>query len=371
MSDQLHAVSRLFAIPGDMVRATCYGSGHINDTYLTEWQHDHRTQRIILQRINTHVFQNPAQLMENITRITQHHAKTLDDQNIQDASRRCLHFFPSHDGLSYACDEEGNFWRSCAFIDGAIAHQSVSSPRIAYEAAKAFGDFQAIAARLDGPRLHETIPHFHHTRKRYESLIAAAQDDVMKRRQQVLTELDFVAERAADCSKVVDLLKRGIIPERVTHNDTKINNVLLDETSGEGLCVIDLDTTMPGCALYDFGDLVRTIIADASEDAKADPKMALRMDFFQGLVQGYLQGAHFLTETEKNWLAFSGKLITLECGIRFLTDFLEGDHYFKTTHPQQNLFRARNQFALVAALEREMNQLEDIVHSSQLPTSFA
>jgi Ser/Thr protein kinase RdoA (MazF antagonist) len=215
-------------------------------------------------------------------------------------------------------------------------------------------------------RLHETIPDFHHTPKRLQALEAAVKNNLAGRAADVQAEIDFARARAADCPRITDLIASGAIPERVTHNDTKLNNVLLDETTAEGICVIDLDTTMPGSALYDFGDMVRTAAPTTREDDPDVSHIGVNLDRFDALVRGYLSTATFLNEGELANLAFSGKLITLECGIRFLTDHLDGDTYFKIKRPGHNLDRCRNQFAFVRALEANMEAMEEIVASASL-----
>ena len=230
------------------------------------------------------------------------------------------------------------------------------------------GECLKLAAGLPGDRLHETIPHFHHTRKRYEAFLAALEQDTHQRAAEVAEEVDFVWAHESDCSRIVDLIASGAIPERVTHNDTKLNNVLLDDVTAEGVCVIDLDTTMPGSALYDFGDMVRTAVPQLAEEATDLSSMDVKMDMFEALLKGYTQSATFLNEAENNQLAYAGKLLTLECGIRFLTDYLQGDAYFKIKRPSQNIDRCRNQFAFVQALERRMPELEDLV-AHQLSSS--
>ncbi len=256
---------------------------------------------------------------------------------------------------------EGNLWRTYPFIERAIGYDEIQNNEQAYEAARAFGAFQNLTAGLKGERLHETIPDFHHTPKRLAALEEAISRDSAGRASEVAEQIAFARARAADCARITDLIASGDIPERVTHNDTKLNNVLLDETTAEGICVIDLDTTMPGSALYDFGDMVRTAAPTTREDDPDVAHIGLRLDRFEALVRGYLSTATFLNPVERAHLAFSGKLLTLECGIRFLTDYLNGDTYFKIKRSRHNLDRCRNQFAFVLALEENMAAMEEIV----------
>jgi Ser/Thr protein kinase RdoA (MazF antagonist) len=345
----------------DFVKAQAFGSGHINDTYCAWYDQAGVRIRYIHQRINPHVFKNPVQVMENVARVTSHALARLLAEGHPEAHRRTLTCVPALDGRPYAFDADGSLWRTYPFIERARGYDEIECDEQAYQAARAFGGFQKLTADLSGGRLHETIPDFHHTPKRLEALEAAIQNNTAGRADSVQTEIAFARARAADCPRITDLLATGEIPERVTHNDTKLNNVLLDETTAEGICVIDLDTTMPGSALYDFGDMVRTAAPTTREDDADSNRIGVRLDRFEALVKGYLSAATFLNEAEFAHLAFSGKLITLECGIRFLTDYLDGDTYFKTSRPHHNLDRCRNQFAFVAALEDNMSAMEDIV----------
>ncbi|MFM7182708.1 MAG: phosphotransferase enzyme family protein [Verrucomicrobiales bacterium] len=359
----LRQIAALFDLRADFIDGAPYGSGHINDTYCANFdQVGLRPLRYILQRINTNVFKTPVQLMENIARVTRHSLGRLIEEGNPEARRRTLTCIPGVDGQPYAVDATGNYWRVYPFIEHATGHDEIQSNEQAYEAAKAFGNFQKLAAGLGGERLHETIPHFHHTPKRLDALRAAIAADSANRAAEVKAEIAFVEARAADCSRITDLIASGVIPERVTHNDTKLNNVLLDNKTAEGVCVIDLDTTMPGSALYDFGDMVRTATPTTREDATDLNKLDLRLDRFEALVRGYLASAKsFLNAAELENLAFAGKLLTLECGIRFLTDYLSGDVYFKIKRPEHNLDRCRNQFAFVAAIEKRLPEMEKLV----------
>lgn len=359
----LREIAALFDIRADFVHGFPYGSGHINDTYCASFDQAGLTPiRYILQRINTNVFRTPVQLMENISRVTRHSLERLIEAEHPEARRRTLTCIPAHDGKAYAVDDFGGYWRVYPFIERATGHDEIQNNEQAFQAAKAFGNFQKLAAGLGGERLHETIPGFHDTPQRLEALKAAIGADPLGRAAGLEAEIDFVLSRAADCSRITDLITAGVIPERVTHNDTKLNNVLLDDETSEGVCVIDLDTTMPGSALYDFGDMVRTATPSTREDETDLSKLDLRMDRFEALVGGYLSAARsFLNAAEVENLAFSGKLLTLECGIRFLTDFLLGDVYFKIKRPQHNLDRCRNQFAFVSAIEKRLPEMEDVV----------
>ena len=357
----LRAISALFDMRADFLDAHAFGSGHINDTYCATYDQAGLIVRFIHQRVNQHVFKNPVQVMENVDRVTRHALTRLFANGNSQARRHTLTCIPALDGKPYAFDAHGDLWRTYPFIEGARGYDLLETNEQAYQAARAFGEFQKLTADLGGGRLHETIPDFHDTPKRLAALEAAIAADTEDRAAEVAEEIAFARARAADCARITRLLASGDIPERVTHNDTKLNNVLLDVTTAEAVCVIDLDTTMPGSALYDFGDMVRTAASATGEDDPDTSRAGVRLDRFEALVRGYLSSATFLTDTELDHLAFSGKLLTLECGIRFLTDHLQGDTYFKIARPGHNLDRCRNQFAFVEKLENEMDRLEEIV----------
>ena len=358
-------ITSLFDLRADFVSAHAYGSGHINDTYCAWFDQAGQRVRYVVQRINHNVFKEPVHLMENVERVTQHALAALRADGNREAYRRTLTCIPALTGKPYATDAAGNIWRIYPFIERARGYDELETNEQAYQAARAFGEFQKLAATLGGERLHETIPNFHNTPKRLEALEAAITANSAGRVAEVATEIAFARARAADCSRITDLIASGNIPERVTHNDTKLNNVLLDDVTAEGVCVIDLDTTMPGSALYDFGDMVRTAAPTTREDDPDPANIGVRLDRFEALVKGYLSTATFLNEHELANLAFAGKLLTLECGIRFLTDYLSGDVYFKISRPSHNIDRCRNQFAFVKAIEDKLPEMEEIVSRYQ------
>jgi len=363
MHDLRH-VSGLFDMRADFVDAQPYGSGHINDTYCAWYDQAGLRIRFIHQRINHNIFKDPAALMENIGRVTAHSLARLLDQSHPEAHRRTLTVVPSIEGKPYVIDRDGNFWRTYPFIERARGYDEIKTNLQAEQAARAFGEFQKLAADLGGKRLHETIPNFHHTPTRLQALQDAIDADIAGRARTCKAEIDFALARASDCRRVTDLITAGVIPERVTHNDTKLNNVLLDDVTSEGVCVIDLDTTMPGSVLYDFGDMVRTATPTTREDEVDLSLVGIRLDRFDALLRGYLDSAScFLNRAEADLLAFSGKLLTLECGIRFLTDHLEGDVYFKTKRPGHNIDRCRAQFAMVKAIEENLERMEEMVQA--------
>jgi len=354
MNHDLAAVSTRFQVPGRFLSAEPYGTGHINDTYCVRFDQRGATVRYIVQRINHNVFKNPVALMDNIQRVTGHLQARVTD------ARRALTLIPTHDGQPVHRDQAGNYWRCYIFIENARTYDAVETPQQAFEAAKAFGRFQQMLADLPAPRLNETIPDFHHTPKRFAAFEAALAADSCNRAQSAHPEIECALRHKA----ITDLLLRAGLPERTTHNDTKFNNVMLDDVTGEGICVIDLDTVMPGLVLYDFGDQVRTTTSPAKEDERDLTKVRMQMPMFEALVRGYLESAgSFLTEAEISYLPFAGKLITFEIGIRFLTDYLSGDTYFKVHRDGQNLDRCRTQFRLVESLEEQEEIMQQFVLS--------
>jgi Ser/Thr protein kinase RdoA (MazF antagonist) len=356
------AIAHEFTLVGDILAATPYGSGHINDTYKVDVQSERGPSRYVLQRINHKVFLRPDELMANVERVCAHAFSKLQQAGTPDAERRTLRLIPTRHSKAWHIDPAGNRWRCYHFIEGATGHDVVRSAEQAHAAAKSFGAFQALLADLPGGRLHETIPDFHHTPSRFARFQQALVQDAHGRAAASVPEIAFALARAHEVSVVVDALRDGTLPERVTHNDTKLNNVLLDDITQEGICVIDLDTVMPGSVLYDFGDLVRTSTSPAAEDETDLAKVRMQFPMFEALVKGYLETTRgFLTSKEKELLPFAGKLITFEIGLRFLTDWLEGDTYFKIKRPTHNLDRARTQFKLVESIEAQLPAMQALV----------
>jgi hypothetical protein len=355
----VQAITREFQLPGEFKSAAPYGTGHINDTYCAVFNEDGGQSRYIVQRINHHVFKNPPALMDNVRRVTAHLAHKSAGQT--DSLRRTLTLVPTQSGEAFDCDKEGNHWRVYVFIERARTYEAVESTKQAFEAGKAFGQFQKLLADLPAPRLNDTIPDFHHTPKRFAALEKAIEADAANRAIAAKAEIEFALKHKKTTSTLIE----AGLPERVTHNDTKFNNVMLDDATGEGICVVDLDTVMPGLALYDFGDMVRTATSPAKEDERDLSKVTMQFPMFEALARGYLaEAGEFLTPAEKGLLTFSGKLITFEIGIRFLADYLAGDTYFKVHREGHNLDRCRTQFKLVESIEAQeaaMNKLVDAI----------
>lgn len=358
----INAIGEHFSIYGDFVVAEPYGSGHINDTYAATYNQAGKEVRYIFQRINQNVFKEPILLMKNVQLVTEQQRRNLQLEKVKNASRRCLTLVYTKDQQPYFQDSEGNVWRVYYFIEDAKTYDVVESPDQAYQAAKAFGAFQKMLLDLDAKDFNETIPNFHNTPKRYQDLLEAIKLDSHGRAKDCKNEIDFAIKRKNVAETLIQLNDLGEIPTRITHNDTKLNNVMLDDISREGLCVIDLDTVMPGLALYDFGDLVRTSTSPAAEDERNLDLVYMQMHMFEALAKGYLEEMKgFLTQAEIDHLAFSGKLISFEIGLRFLTDYLSGDTYFRTHREGHNLDRCRTQFKLVESIESQEGEMNSLV----------
>ena len=352
------AIARRFQIDGQFFGAKPFGSGHINDSYCATFHHAGEPMRYMLQRINQSIFKNPVALMENIQRVTSHLAAKVSGE--PDCNRLVLTLISARDEKVWHLDADDNYWRAYRFIEKAHTYDSVESTKQAFQAARAFGRFQRLLVDLPSPRLHNTIADFHHTPKRCVALEQAVALDVARRAIKAKPEIDFAFARKSIAGVLLD----ANLPERITHNDTKLNNVMLDDVTGEGICVVDLDTVMPGLALYDFGDLVRTTTSSAREDERDLSKVTMQFSMFEALVRGYLNSAgSFLTKAERQYLVFSGKLITFEQGIRFLTDYLAGDPYYKVHRDEHNLDRCRMQFTLLESIEQQEERMDCLVQS--------
>jgi Ser/Thr protein kinase RdoA (MazF antagonist) len=352
------ATIRQFDINGEFVEVVAYGSGHINDTYRVVFNQASVPVRFILQRINRTIFKNPSAMMENIQQVTAHLAAQVAGE--PDCERHVLTLIPARNGHAWHVDADGEYWRVYRFIERASTYDAVESPDQAYQAAKAFGRFQTLLGGLPEPRLHDTIPDFHNTPKRFQALQQAIALDVANRAILAKPEIEFALAHES----MAGILMSAGLPERVTHNDTKFNNVMLDDATGEGICVIDLDTVMPGLTLYDFGDMVRTTTSPAKEDEQNLSQVSLQFPMFEALIRGYLGSAGgLLTDAEKDHLVYAGKVITFEQGIRFLTDYLAGDTYYKVHRDGHNLDRCRTQFKLIESIEQQEAAMERLVQS--------
>ncbi len=332
-----------------------YGNGHINDTYLCD-----STPRYILQRINSSVFKNPVQVMENICGVTQHVREKLKASG-GNPDRETLTVIPTLDGKSCYKAEDGSYFRMYKFIEDSVSYDIVENPIQLYYAGKAFGKFQKMLDDFPVDKLYDTIPEFHNTPGRIEQLEYAVKENKAGRADGVKAEIDFARSYGKYANLIVDAIESGDIPLRVTHNDTKLNNVLFDSETGEDVCVIDLDTVMPGSALYDFGDALRFGASSALEDETELDKVYFDLEKYEQFAKGFLsETADCLTETEKKLLPVSALILTYECGIRFFADYLNGDTYFKTKYETHNLDRARNQFKLVRDIESKLDDMQKI-----------
>lgn len=336
----LKHIPELFNIEGAVLSITPLGNGHINDTYLVVTD----SGRYILQRINTHVFKSPDQLMHNIKAVT-------------DYMHSRIQVITTSEGGLCAVTPDGH-WRMMTYIENSYTCERVESPEQFCEIGRAYGSFIQDLAGFPAENLYETIEGFHDTRRRFEQLMQACEADPFGRKHTALAELRFACEREKDTDVLNDCVRRGEIPVRVTHNDTKINNVLLDRDTGKAICVIDLDTVMPGLAVNDFGDAIRSGASTGKEDEGDLEQVKLDLDLYRSYAAGFIAGCPDLTEKEIELMPVGARLMALECGIRFLTDYIEGDHYFKTVYPEHNLIRCRAQFRLVQEMEEHWKEMQ-------------
>ncbi len=351
-----------FAIEGEFVSAAPHGSGHINDTFAATYRQGSVSRRFIHQRINHAIFKDPPSLMANIAAVTRHLGRKLAVAPTADAERRVLELVPTRDGGDFLHDDDGSFWRTYVFVEGARSHDVCKSADVAFQAARAFGAFTAALDDYPGAPLTPTIPHFHDTPRRYAAFEAAVAADRAGRAASLRDEIALARSYAALADGILRLQRDGVARERITHNDTKVNNVLIDEATGEGLCVIDLDTVMPGLALFDFGDMVRTAAATAPEDETDLPRVDVDPELFEALVRGYLESAGgTLSAAERGHLVMAAQVMTFQQALRFLTDHLDGDRYFKVHRRDHNLDRCRAQFTMLRRLEERRRDLERIV----------
>ena len=372
-------IFKRFAIYGDLVSFKPFGGGHINGTYLSVWNQAGTQVRYTHQRINRRVFQNPAAVIENIRRITEHIAAKLIAEAEPAAtiatqptpqpgtaavpvSRQALTLIPAKDGRFFYLDPAGEYWRTYLFIEDAVTYERMESPALARKAGAAIGAFQRQLSDYRGPALHETIPDFHNMHSRYDQLDHAVAHDVAGRLAEVRAELAFLEANRARGMILSDGLARGTLPRGITHNDTKLNNILFDAATGNALCIIDLDTVMPGTVLFDTGDLIRTAANTACEDEPDLSKVRFDTSLFASLIDGYLSTASsFLTPAEKSLIAESGRVLTQIMAVRFLTDYLNGDRYYKISRPTHNLDRARSQIALIRSMDSQWERILHIV----------
>ncbi len=353
-------VCRNFGINGELVDLEVMHDGHINTTFVAFFNDGDEIKKYLVQGINTKVFKDPDRLMNNIVGVTSFLREKIEE-NGGNPDRETLSFIPANDGKYYHY-HDNKCWRIYHFIDNSYTINIIKNPSVFENAGRSFGLFQKNLSGYPMENLHEIIKDFHNTPKRLDNLKASIKADVKGRVSEVEKEIEFALSREADCGKILKLYRDGLIPLRVTHNDTKLNNILFDKNTNESICVIDLDTIMPGFSLYDFGDAIRFGGNTAAEDEKDLEKVQLSLSLFESFTRGFLSAcATALTKAEVKNLAFSAKLMTFECAVRFLTDYLDGDVYFKTAYEDHNLVRARNQFKLVYEIENNLDRMNDIV----------
>lgn len=364
--DRIHEVIAAFDFVGNNVSHERRGSGHINDTFLIKQDAGGNETRYILQRINHDIFKDPVSLMGNVKGVTEF-LRARIEENGGDAERETLNLVKTKDGNYYYVDSDNNYWRAYTFIADASCYDLVEKTDDFYQSGKAYGHFQRLLAEYPAEELAETIPDFHNTPVRFEVFKQAVKDDVCGRAASVQAEIAFVMEHEKDMTAAQSMLEAGELPLRVTHNDTKLNNIMIDDRTGEAVCIIDLDTIMPGLSIFDFGDSIRFGANTAKEDERDLSKVSLSIPLFDIYTKGFLEGSQGkLTENEVAMLPMGAKLMTLECGMRFLTDYLQGDIYFKIHRENHNLDRCRTQFALVADMEKKWSEMEAIVNQYRL-----
>ena len=358
----LSEVLDAFDFGAPVVGALRYGKGHVNDTFCVHTQpQDDSCSTFILQRMSGAAFRHPDLLMHNIVQVTEYLRRKVEDAG-GDPSREAMRILRPKNGEEYYTDSEGGAWRVVPFIRDTCCYESAETPELFAASGRAFGKFQRLMDGYPAETLYETIPHFHDTADRLRLLKRAVAADRRNRAGQCAREIAFAYARERDCSRAVKALRAGVLPLRVIHNDTKLDNVLIDRKTGEGICVIDLDTVMPGSSIYDFGDSIRYGANHNAEDERDLRRVNLDLNLFAVYTRAFLEGTgDVLTDTEIAWLPWGARLMTLECGMRFLTDFLEGDTYFRTTRPGQNLDRARVQFKLLTDMERHWADMQAIV----------
>ena len=353
----LHEAAEAFDFGAPVITMERFGSGYVNDTFRVVTEGDF----YILQRINTVAFHDPDAVMANVVGVTEYLGEQIRKAG-GDRSREALEVIRPRNGGPYYKDSEGGAWRVFPFVRDIVCYDSAETPELFEASARAFGKFQRMLDGYPAETLYETIPRFHDTEDRLAKLKEAIAEDVMGRVAECAEEIRFAIDREADCSVAMRALRGGILPLRVTHNDTKLNNVLIDKATGNGICIVDLDTTMPGLSINDFGDSIRFGANHAAEDERDLSKVNFDIDLFEAYTRGYLEGVgDTLTPAEMDYLPWGARLMTLECGIRFLTDYLAGDSYFHTDRPKQNLDRCRTQFKLVRDMEEQFERMGKIV----------
>ena len=358
---QIREVCNRFMLQGEYRGYTVINSGHINTTYKVDFFRDNEIKDYILQRINTYVFKEPVGMMDNISSVTEYIRAKIKATGVS-AKRYVLHYSRTEDGQYYTTLPDGGFWRCCRFIDDSVSFLKPENAQIVEESGKAFGEFEAFLSDYPVEKLNIVIPHFHNTVMRYETFKKAVADDLAGRAREVKGEIQGYLDLEEIATKLYRMQRAGELPLRVTHNDTKTSNVLFDACSGCHLSVIDLDTVMPGLVACDFGDAIRVAASTGEEDEKNLAIVALDMEKYEAFTRGFVsQVGALLTEQERNTLALGAVAMTVECGMRFLTDYLDGDKYFKVHYPDQNLVRARCHLVLAKDMISRLDEMQAVV----------
>ena len=358
ISQEIKNTINAFDLEGTLTECVPYGSGHINDTYRLTYD---TGKHYILQRMNKSIFTKPVELMENVSGVTAWLKKKIQEAG-GDVERETLNIVMTRENLPYYVDEEGEYWRVYLCIENATCYDMVKDENDFYQSAVAFGHFQRLLADYPAETLHETIVNFHNTVDRLDKFKAAVEKDVCHRAAEVEKEIQFVLDRTDLAHVLCDMQEQGKLPLRVTHNDTKLNNIMIDDVTGKAICVIDLDTVMPGLSVNDFGDSIRFGASTGAEDEKDLTKISCDLHLYEVYVKGFIEGCGgALTETELDMLPWGALLMTFENGIRFLTDYLDGDHYFRIHREGHNLDRCRTQLKLVSDMEKKWGQMHEIV----------
>jgi hypothetical protein len=358
------SIIRQFSIYGEFEGAKSFGKGHINNTYRSVWNQAGTRVHYTHQKINDKVFLKPDEVMENIIRVTNHIAEKLKNEGIADHSRRVLTVVKSKNGEPWVRDNDGGWWRTYQFVENTHTLELTSSPIDAGFLGRSIAQFQLQLADLGGQKLHETIPGFHNMEKRYERFYDALAKDPLGRKNEAAPEIAFMKENEERGAVLIRSLRDGILPERICHNDAKMNNILIDDDTSKALCIIDLDTVMPGTSLFDVGDLIRTVTNRAEEDESDLSKVEFDLDYFEALLDGYLSKAgKFLTRPETELICEAGRNITQIMGLRFLTDYLEGDNYYHISRPGHNIDRSRTQIALIKSMDLRWDRATEIINS--------
>lgn len=367
--DRARQAASSFAVYGDFAGIEAYGTGHINATFRFTMDQGGRTVRYLLQRINTSIFRDPEGLMDNVVRVTEHLRRRLAAEGRTELSRRALTVVPTREGRPLWRDEAGGAWRCYLFIEKASASDLMNSPEKARYLGEASGRFLCLLSDMPGPRLVESIPNFHNPRLRYAAFEKALSGDPRGRASSVRPEIAFMRENREGFDRILAALESGAVPERTTHNDTKISNLLLDDATAEAICMIDLDTVMPGSSAYDFGDLARTVPTSAAEDDPDNSSMSLVMPMYEALAQGFARGTadkgrSFLTPAERELLPWGARIVTLLMAIRFLTDYLCGDVYYHVARESHNLDRCRSQIALIRSMDARWTEVLSVTKAA-------